>query len=95
MIDEIDYSLVAGHILYHGTEQRLTPRWMTMELDEHGYEYDHDDIETMMRDLVAKGLLETNEDEFWTTEDGVTYLERINANVRTYTSEVKEADTKQ
>jgi len=95
MINEIDYTVVAGHILYHGSNQHLTPQWMTMELDEHGYEYNRDDIETLMRDLVAKGLLDTDEEEYWTTDDGTRYLERINNNIRTYTSEVQAADTKQ
>ncbi len=74
MIDEMDLGFVALHMLHHGQNQDVTPGWMADELGNHGYMYDIDEVERVLRNLVAKGLMETDEEQFWTTRDGDDYL---------------------
>ncbi|MDY6770488.1 MAG: hypothetical protein SV186_00860 [Candidatus Nanohaloarchaea archaeon] len=74
MIDEMDLGMVSMHILHHGQDQELDPGWMADELQEHGYQYDRDEVERAMRNLVAKGLMETDEDQYWTTDQGSDFL---------------------
>ncbi|MDY6778165.1 MAG: hypothetical protein SVU32_05840, partial [Candidatus Nanohaloarchaea archaeon] len=64
MIDEMDLGMVSMHLLYHGSQERVTTPDMTDELDSHGYEYDRDEIERGLRNLVAKGLMETDEQQY-------------------------------
>lgn len=74
MIDETDLGLVYAHLLYHGQETSVTADGMTTELESHGYEYDNEEIEHGLRNLVAKGLMDTDETEFWTTDQGEAFL---------------------
>jgi repressor of nif and glnA expression len=77
MIDEMHYGLVTMHILHHGQDDQLTAGWMADELQEHGYEYDEEEVEHALRNLVAKGLLDTDEEEYWTTDDGNDFLQEM------------------
>ncbi len=77
MIDEMNLGLVTLHILYHAKQDRLNPGWMADELDKHGYEYDKNEVEHTLRNLVAKGLLETDEEEYWISEKGEDFFEEL------------------
>jgi len=79
MIDEMHLGFITMHCLHHGQERHLTAEWMAEELQEHGYSYDDEEVEHGLRNLVAKGLMETDEQEFWTTEEGAQYLEELGA----------------
>lgn len=74
MIDEMDLGLVTLHALYHGKEKKLNPGWMADELDKHGYEYDRTEVEHALRNLVAKGLMDTDEDRYWTSDKGEKFF---------------------
>lgn len=79
MIDEMHLGFTTMHMLHHGQDRHLTAEWMAGELQEHGYSYDEQEVEHGLRNLVAKGLMETDEQEFWTTERGADYLEEMRA----------------
>lgn len=74
MIDEMDLGLTTLHILYHAKEKKLKPGWMADELDKHGYSYDREELDHALRNLVAKGLLETDEEEYWISEKGEEFF---------------------
>lgn len=74
MIDETDLGLIYAHLLYHGADTAVTPNEMKNELESHGYEYNKDEIEHGLRNLVAKGLMKTDETEYWTNDNGNQFL---------------------
>jgi repressor of nif and glnA expression len=88
MIDEMHLGMVSMHILHHGQDEKIEPGWMAEELDEHGYSYDEDEVERAMRNLVAKGLMETDEDVYWTTDRGTEFLSDMKAKGQELSHEV-------
>lgn len=88
MIDETDLGLVYAHLLYHGADEHVTADGMTDELEHHGYEYGHDEIEHGLRNLVAKGLMDTDEESFWTTDQGKDYLDQMKQKIAEANQEI-------
>jgi hypothetical protein len=90
MIEDLHLGMVAMHMLHHGLEQQVTPGWMADELDKHGYSYDREEVERGLRNLVARGLMETDEEEYWTSDQGKERLDNLKAKARQLSSEVLE-----
>ncbi|MDY6788629.1 MAG: hypothetical protein SVV03_01565 [Candidatus Nanohaloarchaea archaeon] len=88
MIDDMHLGLVTLHILYHAKEEELKPGWMADELDKHGYEYDRKEVDRVMKNLVARGLLDTDEDKYWATNNGIEFFKNLKKNLKAAEKEI-------